>query len=108
MINIWCEAPRGRTIDSICVILPATSLFRFHDKSLKMLLVEAAYEQPSKVDYQMEQVPRINSEALAWLWAISMDKWPLSHDDKRRYGLMTTNFSKVFNSVLKGARLLRS
>ena len=30
----------------------------------------------------------------------------LSHDGGRRYGIMTTNMSKVFNSVLKGARNL--
>ncbi|RVW94352.1 Serine/threonine-protein phosphatase 7 long form-like [Vitis vinifera] len=30
----------------------------------------------------------------------------LSHDGGRRYGIMTTNMSEVFNSVLKGARSL--
>ena len=30
----------------------------------------------------------------------------LSHDGSRRYGIMTTNMSEVFNSVLKGARSL--
>lgn len=32
------------------------------------------------------------------------EKWALCHDGGRRFGMMTTNFSEVFNSVLKGAR----
>ena len=32
--------------------------------------------------------------------------WALLHDGGRRYGITTTNISKVFNSVLKGARSL--
>lgn len=38
--------------------------------------------------------------------AIPLEKWALSHDGGKRFVLMTTNFSKVFNSVLKGARKL--
>ncbi|RVW84511.1 Serine/threonine-protein phosphatase 7 long form-like [Vitis vinifera] len=41
-----------------------------------------------------------------WLEAIPFEKWALSHDGGRRYGIMTTNMSEVFNSVLKGARSL--
>ena len=37
---------------------------------------------------------------------IPFEKWALSHDRGRRYGIMTTNMSKVFNSVLKVARSL--
>ena len=32
--------------------------------------------------------------------------WALSHDGGLRYEIMTTNMSKVFNSVLKRARSL--
>ena len=32
--------------------------------------------------------------------------WEFSHDGGRRYGIMTTNMSEVFNGVLKGARSL--
>ena len=32
--------------------------------------------------------------------------WALSHDGGKRYRIMTTNMSEVFNSVLKGARSL--
>ena len=38
--------------------------------------------------------------------AIPFEKWSLSHDEGRRYGIMTTNMSEVFNSILKGAQSL--
>ncbi|XP_021740856.1 uncharacterized protein LOC110707155 [Chenopodium quinoa] len=34
------------------------------------------------------------------------DIWFLFHDAGRRYGICTTNFSEIFNNVLKGARFL--
>ena len=37
---------------------------------------------------------------------IPFQLWALSHDESRRYGLMTTNMLEVFNSVFKGARNL--
>ena len=49
---------------------------------------------------------RINSKAQQWLEAIPLGIWALSHDRGRRYGIMITNMSEVFNSVFKGARSL--
>ena len=40
------------------------------------------------------------------LTTIPFQNWALSHDGGRRYGIMTTNMSEVFNSVLQGARSL--
>ena len=40
------------------------------------------------------------------LEAIPLELWALSHDGGRRYGIMKTNMSEVFNSVLKGAHNL--
>ena len=54
----------------------------------------------------MAIIRRINYEAQHWLEAIPLELWALSHDGGRRYGIMTTNMSKVFNSVLKGAHNL--
>ena len=54
----------------------------------------------------MNTIGRINSEALQWLEAVPFQLWALSHNGGRRYGLMTTNISEVFNGVLKGARSL--
>ena len=51
----------------------------------------------------MTKIGRINDEAQQWLEAIPFQLWALSHDGGRRYGIMTTNMSKVFNSILKGA-----
>ena len=54
----------------------------------------------------MVTIGRINSEAQQWLEAIPFQLWALSHDGGQRYGIVTTNMSEVFNSVLKGARSL--
>ena len=54
----------------------------------------------------MATIGRIKSEAQQWLEANPFQLWALSHDGGRRYGIMTTNILKVFNSVLKGARRL--
>ena len=52
----------------------------------------------------MTIIGRINVEAQQWLEAIPLQLWALSHDEGRIYGIMTTNMSEVFNSVLKRAR----
>ena len=80
---------------------------RFKDKILKNLVCRAALASTErKFNKHMNTIGRINSEALQWLEAIPLQLWALSHDRGRRYGLMTTNISEVFNSVLKGARSL--
>ena len=35
---------------------------------------------------------------------IPLDKWTVSHDDGKRWGVLTTNLSESFNGVLKKAR----
>ena len=54
----------------------------------------------------MATIERINFEEQQWLEAIPFQLWALSHDEGRRYGIMTTNMSEVCNSVLKGAHSL--
>ena len=77
---------------------------RFKDKILKNLVCRAALASTErKFKKHMNTIERINSEALQWLEAVPFQLWALSHDGGRRYGLMTTNISEVFNSVLKGA-----
>lgn len=59
---------------------------RFRDKSLKTLVVRAAYErQTRKFDYQMERVARINQDDHALLCSISVDKWALLDTGKNMY-----------------------
>ena len=76
----------------------------FKDKLLKNLVCRAASAtKQHKFNRQMTIIRRINSKAQQWLEAIPLEMWALAHDGGRRYGIMTTNMSEGFNSVLKGA-----
>ena len=87
--------------------LASNFMTRFKDKLLKNLVCRAAVATtPRKMNRHMATIGRIKPEALQWLEAIPLSLWALSHDGGRRYGIMTTNMSEVFNSVLKGARSL--
>ena len=80
---------------------------RFKDKLLKNLVCRAAVvTTPRKMNRNLATIGRINSEAQQWLEDIPLQLWALAHDGGRRYGIMTTNISEVFNSILKGARSL--
>ena len=87
--------------------LASNFMTRFKDKLLKNLVCRAAVATtPRKMNRHMATIGRINSKAQQWLEAIPLQLWALSHDGGRRHGIMTTNMSKVFNSVLKGAHSL--
>ncbi|RVW36159.1 hypothetical protein CK203_079632 [Vitis vinifera] len=87
--------------------LASNFMTRFKDKILKNLMCRAALATKiEKFNKHMNTIGRINAAAQQWLEAIPFEKWALSHDGGRRYGIMTTNMSEVFNSVLKGARSL--
>ena len=80
---------------------------RFKDKTLKDPMCSAAMESKvKKFCTHMDTIGRINVDARNWLEHIPLEKWALSHDGGRRYGIMTTNMSEVCNGVLKGARNL--
>ena len=59
-----------------------------------------------KFNRHMAIIRRINLKAQQWLETIPLEKWALSHDRGRKYGIMITNMSEVFNTVLKGAHSL--
>ncbi|RVX00532.1 hypothetical protein CK203_036969 [Vitis vinifera] len=87
--------------------LASNFMTRFKDKILKNLMCRAALATKiEKFNKHMNTIGRINAAAQQWLEAIPFEKWALSHDGGRRYDIMTTNMSEVFNSVLKGARSL--
>ena len=87
--------------------LASNFMTRFKDKPLKNLEYRpASATTQRKFNRHMAKFRRINSEAQHWLEVIPLKLWALSHDEGRRYGIMTPNMSKVFNSVLKGARNL--
>ena len=54
----------------------------------------------------MEEIRKLNPQARQWLENHPFDRWTLAHDGGKRYGLLTTNLSEIFNSVLKDARFL--
>ena len=87
--------------------LASNFMIRFKDKILKNLVCRASLVSTQhKFNKHMAIIRRINSKAQQWLEAIPFQLWTLSHDGGRRYGIMTTNMSEVFNNVLKGARSL--
>lgn len=54
---------------------------RLTDKSLKMILVRAAYGRRSrKFDYQMERIVRISQDTPRWLMSIPPKKLASCHD----------------------------
>ena len=80
---------------------------KFKDKTIKDFMCRVAMESKvKKIISHMDTIGQINAEARNWLEQIPLEKWALSHDGGRRYRIMTTNMSKVFNGVLKGARNL--
>ena len=84
--------------------LASNFMTRFKDKLLKNLVCKAVLASTEcKFNKHMTTIGRINSKAQKWLEAIHFQLWALSHDGGRKYGIMTTNMSEVFNSVLKGA-----
>ena len=87
--------------------LASNFMTRFKDKLLKILVCRSALAtKQHKFNRHMATTKRINPEAQQWLEVIPLEIWALSHDGGRRCGIMTTNMSKLFNSVLKGARSL--
>ncbi|XP_042752114.1 uncharacterized protein LOC122194880 [Lactuca sativa] len=83
----------------------------FHDKfrnsHLKVLAYRAGSQnQVRKFNSVMDEIGKLNAQARQWLEEHSLCRWTLAHDGGRHYGLLTTNMSEIFNSVLKGARFL--
>ena len=82
--------------------LASNFITRCKDKLLKNLVCRAALASTErKFNKHRATIGRINSKAQQWLEAIPFQLWALSHDGDQRYGIMTTNMSEVFNSILK-------
>ncbi|KAL6523564.1 hypothetical protein OROGR_017167 [Orobanche gracilis] len=80
---------------------------KFRNSELKALAYRAGSQnQVRKFNSTMEEIGKLNPEARQWLERHPLHRWTLAHDGGRRYGLLTTNLSEIFNSVLKGARFL--
>ena len=91
---------------------------RVHDVKLRDMLYRAGsahqkrkFNETLKSLFELlppDERGRLNP---GWKWIQdnplhTVDKWTLSHDDGRRWGVLTTNNSECFNNVLKGARNL--
>ena len=59
-----------------------------------------------KFNATFELIENINQDAQQYLKDVPKDKWALIFYKRYYYGAMTTNVSKCFNGVLKGARSL--
>ena len=98
----------------------------FQNSTLKSVALRAGYAtQVVKFDTIMESIKQVEIEAIrnkknvsrkdgreknqdylpyTYLMSEFGDMWTQSHDGGRRFGAMTTNISKCFNGILKGAR----
>ncbi|KAK6153435.1 hypothetical protein DH2020_013074 [Rehmannia glutinosa] len=80
---------------------------RYKNVTLKDLCWQAgAHVRIRTFEKIMEEIKKYSEDTHSYLDAIDKTKWTLSHDDGRRYGILTTNISECMNSVLKGARRL--
>ncbi|KAG5610536.1 hypothetical protein H5410_021817 [Solanum commersonii] len=78
---------------------------KFPNKDLSRLMWRAASaHQVRKFESLMWQIREENVEAHEYLMEIPLDKWTISHDGGKRWGVLTTNLSESFNGVLKKAR----
>ena len=105
IIDVHLGGTKPYAYHRICMRhLASNFMNQFKDKTLKNLVCRAALAtEVGKFNKHMDIVRKINLEAQRWLENIHFEKWVISYDGGRRYWIMTTNMSTVFNSVLKGA-----
>ncbi|KAH0656254.1 hypothetical protein KY285_031136 [Solanum tuberosum] len=78
---------------------------RFPNRDLSRLMWRAdSAHQVRKFESLMWQIKEENVEAYEYLMEIPLEKWIVSYDDGKRWGVLTTNLSESFNGVLKKAR----
>ncbi|KAH0747259.1 hypothetical protein KY285_008916 [Solanum tuberosum] len=78
---------------------------RFPNKDLSRLMWRAASaHQVRKFESLIWQIREENEEAYEYLMEIPLDKWTVSQDGGKRWGVLTTNLSESFNGVLKKER----
>ncbi|KAH0637564.1 hypothetical protein KY289_037479 [Solanum tuberosum] len=78
---------------------------QFPNRDLSNLMWRAATaHQVRKFEALMWEIQEENREAYEYLMRIPLNKWTVSHDDGKRWGVLTTNLSESFNELLKKAR----
>ncbi|CAH1444414.1 unnamed protein product [Lactuca virosa] len=79
---------------------------KFRNSELKALAYRAGSQnQIRKFNSIMEEIGKLNPHARHWLESHPLNRWTLAYDGGRRYGLLTTNLSEIFNSVLRDFQL---
>ena len=63
----------------------------------------ASTHQVRKFESLIWQIREENEDAYEYLMEIPLEKWTVSHDGGKRWGVLTTNISESFNGVLKKA-----
>ncbi|KAM3200570.1 hypothetical protein P3L10_032932 [Capsicum annuum] len=64
----------------------------------------ASAHQVRKFEALMWEIREENEETYEYLIQFPLDKWTISHDDGKRWGVLTTNLLESFNGLLKKAR----
>ncbi|PHU16511.1 hypothetical protein BC332_17716 [Capsicum chinense] len=102
---------RAVTIWSLCknkefiVVTASKKLWIVRCRNLSDLMWNAASaHQVRKFKALMWEIREENEEAYEYLMQFPLDKWTISHDDGKRWGVLTTNLSESFNGLLKKAR----
>ncbi|XP_047264154.1 uncharacterized protein LOC124896607 [Capsicum annuum] len=81
--------------------------YYFPNRNLSDLMWNAALaHQVRKFEALMWEIREENEEASEYLMQFPLDKWMISHDDGKRWGVLTTNLLESFNGLLKKARRL--
>nr|KAJ0208800.1 hypothetical protein LSAT_V11C400177020 [Lactuca sativa] len=74
---------------------------KFHNSQLKVLAYRVgSRNQVRKFNSIIEEIGKLNVQARQWFEEHSLCRWTLAHDCGKRYGLLTTNMSEIFNSVI--------
>ena len=71
-----------------------------------MVMWAGMENQVQKYQITRDRITQLNVDSDKYLRGLPVQKWTLAHDGGHRYGAMTTNLSKSFNSILKSAKNL--
>ncbi|KAI5676333.1 hypothetical protein M9H77_07283 [Catharanthus roseus] len=102
------EIPVSNVMQEVHILFQTANFNKtFKSTELKSLMWQAETELKQwKFDHVMKEIKKRNVDSYIYLVKIDPEKWTLLHDGGHRHGIMTTNISKVLNSVLKKVRVL--
>ncbi|KAM3382080.1 hypothetical protein P3S68_007653 [Capsicum galapagoense] len=103
--ELW-QFQEPRTFHRFCVRhLKSNFQSYFLNRNLSDLMWNAASaHQVRKFKALMWEIREENEEAYEYLMQFPLDKWTISHDDRKKWRVLTTNLSESFNGLLKKAR----